>query len=88
MSETALVSACENTSFKVMKNAYAKHPITHQEARDLAKFFEATQSGQKSANKYQPTWLAGTAVSVAVLATIGIGYRKRNAPVRKKLRRR
>lgn len=87
MSETALVSACENTSFKVMKKAYANHQITHQEARDLAKYFQATKPVE-SRVKIDPTWLAGTAIATVALAAIGFGFRKRNSQVRDKLRRR
>lgn len=87
MSETAIISACENASFKVMKAAYADHKVTHQEARDLAKYFEQSK-GTDNRRALEPAWLAGSAVTAFALVAIGIGYRNRNSAVRKKLTRR
>lgn len=88
MPEAALISACESTPFPVMKSAYSKHPITHQEAVDLAAYFETTKSIEGEKRPANPTWIAGTAIATIALAAIAFGYRKRNSSVRKKLRRR
>ena len=88
MTGAALISACETAPFPVMKAAYAKHPITHQEARNLAKYFESTKDIKTTERKFEPTWLAGSAIALVTLAAIGFGYRNRNDSVNKKLRRR
>lgn len=87
LNETALISACENASFKVMKTAYANHKITHDEARDLSKFFETTKA-EAPRKSQDVTWLAGTGIAAFALAAVGFGYRNRNSDVRGKLRRR
>lgn len=88
MPEVALISACESTPFPVMKSAYSKHPVTHQEAVDLAAYFETTKSIEGEKRSANPTWIAGSTIATITLAAIAFGYRKRNSSVRKKLRRR
>lgn len=87
MSEPALLAACQQTPFKVMKTAYAKHPLTEQEALDLVKYFQSIK-GQKQAAEKLPVSLCGLAGSVLILLLVAFGYRNRNTGVRKKLQRR
>ncbi len=85
MNESALFSACKQTPFKIMKAAYAKHPISEQEALDLVKYF---QSLPKETKKPMPLALCAGAGSIVILLLLALGYRNRNSAVRKKLHRR
>lgn len=87
MNEAALAAACQQTPFKVMKTAYAEHPVTKQEAVNLAKYFESIK-GQKQPAEKLPLNLCGAAGSVLILALVALGYRNRNSGVRNKLHRR
>lgn len=87
MSETALVSACEHTPYKVMKFTYKDRPITHREAVDLAAYLKSLGSPHQM-KKTPSIMLIGFILSGIVLAIIALGYRKRNTGVRAKLQRR
>lgn len=85
MSETALASACEKTAFKVMRPAYKDHPVTRQEARDLARYFVKLNE-IKSTKREAPVGLIACSAAGGIIALIAIGYRNRNTSVRKRLK--
>jgi len=90
LSEPALVSACQNTSFKLMKPAYADHPVTRQEALHLARFLRdesAKSATGQSFNSYRAMQY-GAIFAVLFFMLIAFGYRGRNHGVREKLSRR
>lgn len=87
MSPTALVAACEKTPYKVMKEAYASHPVTRQEAIDLTKYFDWLKTNKPTAQRF-PVGLVGVAGAVLMMILIALGYRNRNTSVRDKLTRR
>ncbi len=83
----ALASACEHTPYKVMKEAYKDHAITHQEALDLAAYLASLKSSH-SRLKDPPVAMLGALFALFVFAVIAFGYRNRNTGVRAKLQRR
>ncbi|MBX9948246.1 MAG: c-type cytochrome [Candidatus Obscuribacterales bacterium] len=87
MPVAALVSACENTPFKVMKAAYKEHAILHQEALDLQSYLASLKEPHEKAVRHPLGLYAGIFAAIA-LAFIAFGYRGRNASVRSKLKRR
>ena len=87
MNNAALLVACQQTPFKVMKTAYADHPVSKQEALSLVKYLESVKD-QKTAGKGISVMMAGTCGSIFVLVLVAFGYRNRNTSVRKKLQRR
>lgn len=87
MSETALVSACEHTPYKVMKTAYKDHPVVHQEALDLAAYLNSLKEPRKRL-KEPPVVVMGFLFAGFVFGVIALGYRNRNTSVRDKLHRR
>ncbi len=87
MNDAALLAACQQTPFKVMKAAYASHPVTKEEAASLVKYFNSLK-GTQSAHEKFPISLCGGAGSLLILLLIAAGYRNRNNGVRKKLHRR
>lgn len=87
MSEKGLASACQQTSFPVMKAAYREHPVIKQEALDLTAYFVSLkQPHEKKRELPVPLW--GVALALVLLSMIGFGYRKRNTSIRSKLERR
>ncbi|MBI5093946.1 MAG: c-type cytochrome [Candidatus Hydrogenedentes bacterium] len=82
--QAALQSACENTSFPVMKAAFRQHPVTKQEAFHLVKYFESLQ--QVESARSDPA-VAGIGMGGAALAfgLIGLAYRGRNRGIRARL---
>lgn len=87
MNQPALVVACEKTPYKVMKNAYKDHPITHEEAVDLAAFMN-TQKGESNSASSLKVEIAGAAAAVVLVGTIALSYRHRKGSARAKLKRR
>jgi len=87
MPAAALVSACENTPFKVMKAAYKDHAILHQEALDLQAYLATLKEPHEKTEKLPFGIYAGSFAAIA-LALIAFGYRGRNTSVRSKLQRR
>ncbi|MBP6746576.1 c-type cytochrome [bacterium] len=83
----ALASACEHTPYKVMKEAYKNHAITHQEALDLASYLQSLKNPHNKL-KDPPVSIFGALFAVFVFAVIAFGYRNRNTGVRAKLQRR
>ncbi|MBZ0186007.1 MAG: c-type cytochrome [Candidatus Obscuribacterales bacterium] len=82
----ALVSACQQAAFKVMRPAYKDHQITESEALDLSKYLSSKEAAEVS--KEEPVILYGGAFSLLVLVTILLGYRARPRGARQKLQRR
>ncbi len=87
MPESALISACEQTPYKVMKTAYLEHPVTHQEALDLAAYLFSLKGPHQKSMQF-PVSMIGFAIAAFVFAIIAFGYRNRNKSVRAKLQRR
>jgi len=88
LNERALIAASEKTSFPVMRAAYANHPVTKQEAIDLAKYFVSLKGTVKQDSQLPPVGAAGAAGATLMLGLIAWGYRNRNTSVRSKLQRR
>ncbi|MBX9689906.1 MAG: c-type cytochrome [Candidatus Obscuribacterales bacterium] len=86
-SDSALLASCQQTPFKVMKAAYAKHPITKQEALNLVSYFNSLKTQSPAVDKV-PVTLCGAGGAVLILLAITFAYRNRNSEVRKKLQRR
>lgn len=87
MPAPALVAACEATPFKLMKDVYAKHPVTKEEAINLTKYFESIKGNPKRERTVPVGWL-GIGGSAAMMAVIAWGYRNRKKGAREKLQRR
>lgn len=87
MNEASLLTSCELTPFKVMKAAYSKHPVTHQEAADMAKYLVVLKD-KSAVPDDQPIVVYGLAGAAALLAIVALAYRNRNTDVRSKLHRR
>ena len=87
LGETALVSACEEPSYPVMKAIYAKHPLTKQEALHLTKYFVSLKEAQQ-AKADPPVGTLGFAGAAILLGGIAFSYRKRNKSVHARLKRR
>ncbi|MBP7861804.1 c-type cytochrome [bacterium] len=83
----ALVNGIEKTPYRVMKSAYKDHPITHQEALDIAAFLETTTSVETKSMRSSPFAL-GAGMAVLVLGVIAFGYRNRKKSARANLKRR
>jgi len=87
LSEQAMVSAFEHTPYKVMKTAYQDHPVTHQEAKDLAAYFLSLKKPHDKLTE-APVSLIGFGIAAFVFGMIAFGYRGRNKSARAKLQRR
>ncbi len=87
MPMAALVSACEHTPYKVMKEAYKDHAISHQEALDLAAYLGSLKS-QHNKLKDPPVAIFAAGFALLIFVVIAFGYRNRNTGVRAKLQRR
>lgn len=87
MNDAALRVACQQTPFKVMKAAYAEHPVTKQEAASLVKFFDSIK-GRRVRSERIPLTVCSAAGAALMLLLVAFGYRNRNTDVRKKLHRR
>jgi cytochrome c553 len=87
MNDKALLASCQQTPFKVMKAAYANHPVSKEEAANLVKYFDSIKGRQAHPEKFSVS-LAGGAGSLIILLLVAVGYRNRNSGVRKKLHRR
>lgn len=85
--ESALVSACEQTNFKVMKAVYQKQPVTKQEALHLTKYF-ASINDSKSEVTDPPVSTIGFVGAGVFLSGLAFLYRRRNTGTRSKLNRR
>ncbi len=87
MNKSALIMSCQNTPFKVMKAAYAAHPVSKQEALDLVAYFESIDK-EASPKKSVSVMTYGTVGSALIIGLIAFALRNRNSGVRKKLQRR
>ncbi len=85
--ENSLISACEQTNFKVMKAAYHDHPITRQEALHLTKYFGSLKK-QQAGIIDPPIEAIGFGEAVIFLIGLSYFYRKRKKNVRDQLNRR
>jgi mono/diheme cytochrome c family protein len=96
LGEPALVSAAENPGFPLMRAAYARHPVTRQEALHLAAYLqeldgEAGDGRAGAAAARRPAvrlGLWGSAGAALFLAAMVLFYRDRNRGVRARLVRR
>lgn len=87
MNDKALFAACQQTPFKVMKTAYANHPVNKEEAASLVKFFDSLKNQQAPTEKFSIS-ACGAGGALFILLLIATGYRNRNNGVRNKLHRR
>lgn len=83
----ALVLGIERAPYRVMKQAYKEHPITHQEALDIAAFLETNTSAETKSMRSSPFAL-GAGMAVLILGIIAFGYRNRKKSARANLKRR
>lgn len=82
-----LAAAAENAAFPLMRGAYRDHPVTHEEALDLAAFLTAERGADRAVGSAPPAdgeaarplpvaaWAAG--LTLVCLAGIGLGFRRR-----------
>ncbi len=87
MPAKALINACQNTPYKVMKTTYKEHSITHQEAVDLSAYLDKIKDSKAPAREV-PVPLYASATAGLLLGLMAIGYRNRNKSVHIKLKRR
>lgn len=87
LAEPAMVSAFEHTPYKVMKTTYQDHPVTHQEALDLAAYFASLKKPHEKLEE-APVSMIGFGIAAFVFGIIAFGYRGRNKSARAKLQRR
>ncbi len=64
MGETALVSANEKASFKIMRAAYKDHAITKQEALHLTEFMKKVSEDPKTASEFNPVVWIGSGLAL------------------------
>lgn len=81
MGETALVSAIQQSAFKVMRAAYRDHPISLQEAAHLAAFLQKPPSAPAPPPVLGPL-AAGAAAGLLLLVVIPLTWRRRGRGVR------
>jgi mono/diheme cytochrome c family protein len=81
MGETALVSAIQQSAFKVMRAAYRDHPISLQEAAHLAAFLQRPPSAPAPPPVLGPL-AAGAAAGLLLLVVIPLTWRRRGRGVR------
>lgn len=85
--ENALVSACEQTNFKVMKAAYKDHPVTRQEALHLTRYFGSIK-GAKKDTVDPPINVIGYGGAAVFLLGLTFMYKRRKGSARDQLNRR
>lgn len=87
LGEAALISACEEPSYPVMKAIYRDHKITKQEAMHLTKFLASIKDSQirQPDPPVAPMGAIGAAVFLGGLMLL---YRNRNSGVHSRLHRR
>jgi mono/diheme cytochrome c family protein len=73
--QTPLVSAIEKANFKIMAPHYSRHPVTPQEALDLAKFFSTLAPQDGMAATRPPVVPLGAAGAAVVLAGLTLHFR-------------
>jgi hypothetical protein len=91
MGTAPLVSAIQNSKFKVMQPIYDARPVTQEEARHLAKYLEEEAAAKKVTGSRAGTLLV-IALGSALLLTAGLfftGVRRRGTRERllEKMRR-
>lgn len=82
----AITAAAENPPFPLMKAAYAAHPVTTQEARDLAAFLEQPATGPVTRNADGATvHRAAGGVAAGIVCVLAIAFRSRRAGTRSRM---
>ncbi len=81
MGETALVSAIQQSAFRVMRAAYRDHPISLQEASHLAAFLQTPPPAPAPAPVLGPL-AAGAAAGLLLLVVIPLTWRRKGRGVR------
>lgn len=85
MGETALISAIQQSSFRIMRSAYLNHPVTRQEAIHLTAYLEKGEIGGTGTAPYPSPYVFGGGVAALALASMALLYRQRNRGVRQAL---
>ncbi len=85
--KVAMVSAIQQSQYRVMSGTYQKHPITAQESVHLAEFLSTPVSGSQSASESSVTKL-GYITAFFGFALIIAAYRKRSPGYKASLHRR
>ena len=82
---TGLRSAIEKASFRIMRAAYERHPITPEEAGHLARYFEVAATKSHTSFQIPPTSAIGAMGAILVLGAMGGAYRNRKRGTRARL---
>ncbi len=87
MGETALISAIEKSSFKIMEPHYRERPVTKQEARHLVKYF-GTLSAENISREKPYDMIIGLASAVVLMGLMTSYYARGKLGQRPRLQRR
>ena len=81
-----LVSAIENSNWKIMRGVYKNHPVTKQEALHIVAYLDSVKDDpvNKSSTLFHVIGLVGCFVLFGI---VGFVYRNRLTSVRRKIRR-
>ncbi|MCB9367308.1 MAG: c-type cytochrome [Calditrichaeota bacterium] len=77
LSKVAMISAIQQTQYKVMSGTYQNHPITAQEAVHLAEYLTSPESMPKSSAEKNVPVLGASLGVIGFLVVVGL-YRKRS----------
>jgi mono/diheme cytochrome c family protein len=84
-SHVALVSACTNLAFPVMKAAYADHKLGEQEVADIVAYLESDELSGEPGTPSNPVLIPGLLLCVLGIAGIGMAWGPAAAGSRKRL---
>ena len=84
-SHVALVSACTNLAFPIMKAAYADHKLGEQEVVDLVAYLESDELSGEPGTPTNPVLIPGLLLGGLGIAGIGMAYGPAAAGSRKRL---
>lgn len=82
---TVLMAATAKPGFPMMKAAYARTPVTEEEARDLLAFFEASANAPARTERVTPVRVGAVSFAGVMLGAVALVSRSRKAGVRKRL---
>lgn len=86
MDRIAMMSAFEKAQYTLMREAYAKAPVTRQEALHLAAYLESVKDAPPEASLAGLVPLGGAGLAIGLLALLAVSLRgRRAADVRSRL---